>query len=609
MKKQLTMTLALALAAGIFVADIITPTGYADWVLYLIPLLIAYQALNRLHTFSAFETLLIVLGYFLSPRTVSVTLDVANRTLGVFVLWTTSFLLVQRRRSDTALTEAYAELEARVAERTAELTRLYRQNELILESAGEGIFGLDTEGRHTFINGTAAALLGYEVDELIGRHSHSTWHYAKPDGSPYPASECPIYAAYNEGAVHSGEEVFWRKDGVKFPVEFTSTPIYEGSAITGAVVIFRDISERKIIESRLRESEASLRTVLDSVYDAIFIHDLDGAIIDVNDRMLEMYGVSKDQALRFSIVDDYSASDNPIEKLPEIWRSVIGGANELFEWKARRPNDGTTFDVEVYLSRITLQEKDVILASVRDVTERRQAEEELQKALANLEQSNRELQQFVYVASHDLREPLRMVTSYVQLLERRYKEKLDRDAGEFIAYAVDGAHRMQRLIDDLLEYSRVETRGKEFGPVNMGSVFSQAADNLKIAIEESHAEITHGELPVVIADEMQLMQLLQNLIGNAIKFRKKEQPPRIHVSAERNGTQWIFAVRDNGIGIDPAQFGRIFMIFQRLHTHEEYPGTGIGLAVCKKIVERHGGRIWVESQPGEGSAFYFALPA
>ena len=233
---------------------------------------------------------------------------------------------------------------------------------------------------------------------------------------------------------------------------------------------------------------------------------------------------------------------------------------------------------------------------------------ELGERALELERSNQELQLFAYVASHDLQEPLRMVASYLQLLERRYKGALDADADEFIGYAVDGASRMQTLLHDLLAYSRVGTRGKPLVPTGSGEVLSQTLMNLKVAIEESGAEVTHGDLPEVLADGTQLSQVFQNLIGNAIKFRG-DRSPRIEISLDRSGGEWVFGVRDNGIGIDPQYADRIFLIFQRLHTRGEYPGTGVGLAICKKIVERHGGRIWMESELGKGSTFYFTLPA
>ena len=242
-----------------------------------------------------------------------------------------------------------------------------------------------------------------------------------------------------------------------------------------------------------------------------------------------------------------------------------------------------------------------------DITERKRAQAVLRAAYDELARSNAELQQFAYVASHDLQEPLRMIGSYTQLLERRYIDKLDQDAREFMGFIVDGATRMKQLIEDLLAYSRVGTRGKELRPVQAQIVLDKALVNLRAAVEHSGAEITHDPLPEVNADDGLLAQLLQNLVANAIKFRNKEEPPRIHVGVEDAGGEWRFAVADNGIGIEPQYFERIFMVFQRLHTRDEYPGTGIGLAICKKVIERHRGRIWVESAPGKGSKFYFTL--
>jgi PAS domain S-box-containing protein len=243
-----------------------------------------------------------------------------------------------------------------------------------------------------------------------------------------------------------------------------------------------------------------------------------------------------------------------------------------------------------------------------DITERKRAQGVLRAAYDELARSNSELQQFAYVASHDLQEPLRMIGSYTQLLERRYGDKLDSDAREFMDFIVDGATRMKQLIEDLLAYSRVGTRGKELRPVKAQAALERALVNLRAAMDSSGAQITHDTLPDVNGDDTQLTQLFQNLIGNAIKFRKKDEPLRVHVGVQDAGEHWRFAVTDNGIGIEPQYFERIFMVFQRLHTRDEYPGTGIGLAICKKVVDRHRGRIWVESSYGEGSSFIFTLP-
>ena len=307
------------------------------------------------------------------------------------------------------------------------------------------------------------------------------------------------------------------------------------------------------------------------------------------------------------------------EEVPDVTRLLVTGYSDI-EAVVRAVNEGKVY---YYLSKPWRPEVLEGLVSQafehnRLMEERRALVEELRQANTGLEakvrertaelaRSNKELEQFAYVVSHDLQEPLRMVSSYTQLLSRRYKGRLDANADEFIAYAVDGANRMQRLINDLLAYSRVGTGGKEFEPIDCMAVFDLALVNLRMAIQESGAVVEHDRLPIVMGDKLQFGQLLQNLIGNAIKYHGDE-PPRVHVSAEQKGHEWVFSVRDNGIGIDPQYAERVFVIFQRLHTREEHAGTGIGLAICHKIVERHGGRIWVESQLGSGATFFFTIP-
>ena len=260
------------------------------------------------------------------------------------------------------------------------------------------------------------------------------------------------------------------------------------------------------------------------------------------------------------------------------------------------------------------RQREVSLVEAR-LAERKQTEEklaaqarELARSNQELARSNQELEQFAYVASHDLQEPLRMVTSFTQRLGERYKGKLDADADTYISFAVDGAIRMRALINDLLAYSRVGTGGKEFEPTDCEMVIDGALANLQAAVEESGARVTRDPLPTVSADASQLGRVFQNLTSNAIKYRN-ESPPEVHIGAEKRDGEWLFSVRDNGIGIDPEQAERVFVIFQRLHSRDEYPGTGIGLAITRKIVERHGGRIWVESELGMGSTFYLTIPA
>jgi len=299
--------------------------------------------------------------------------------------------------------------------------------------------------------------------------------------------------------------------------------------------------------------------------------------------------------------------------LPVIHQGEVVGLIQV----ANKESDYTHEDVALLetIGSVIAPVLDASLKRERQGAARQRAEASRARRAQELERSNRELEQFAYVASHDLQEPLRMVSSYTQLIARRYRGQLDADADEFIAFAVDGANHMQQLINDLLAYSRVSTRGQPFAATDCHAVLGQVRANLSAAIQESGALVTNDELPTVMADEAQLVQLFQNLIGNAIKFHTPGEPPRVHISAKKTSEVfetsevWTFAVRDNGIGIDPQYHERIFVIFQRLHAREEYPGTGIGLAICQRIVERHDGRMWVESELGEGATFYFTLPA
>ncbi len=392
-------------------------------------------------------------------------------------------------------------------------------------------------------------------------------------------------------------------------LRWSMAPDYEArwSKVLVSVI---DLTERKRAEEALRESEIKFRSITQSATDAIISADSDDNIISWNKGAQTIFGYTEEEALGKSVTiimpkryqDDHKKGLERVNSTGET--RIIGKTVELVGMR----KDGSEFPLELSLSTWKTEKRRLYSGIIRDVTERKQAEEKLKQTLAELERSNKELEQFAYVASHDLQEPLRMVISFTQLLEKRYKGKLDKDADEFIGYVVDGAARMQEMINDLLAYSRVGTRGKPFEPINCEAIFSQAVINLKVAIEEHKAIVTHDPLPVVMADASQIVQLLQNLIGNGIKFHGEEKP-RVHVSARQGGNELIFSVKDNGIGIAPESFDHLFQIFQRLHSRKDYPGTGIGLAICKKIVERHGGRIWIESEPGKGSTFYFTIPA
>lgn len=351
-----------------------------------------------------------------------------------------------------------------------------------------------------------------------------------------------------------------------------------------------------------------LLTILEQTPDFIGVADMQGNLKFHNRAALRMVGLPEDTNLnRLKIADMHPpwAGRKVIEEgIPAVMQSGVWQSNN-----ALLHRDGH----EIPVSQVLMVHRDekgepVFLSTImRDISESLRIQQAMQEKSDELARSNAELEQFAYVASHDLQEPLRMVSSYTQLLAKRFPDKLDKDANEFIAFAVDGATRMQRLIQDLLLYSRVG-RGAALAPCELQAAYDLALRNLKLAIEECQAEVTHDPLPQVMGDTGQLAQLLQNLIGNALKFRG-ERRPTVHVSAEREGTMWRIGVRDNGIGIEPEFHQRIFVIFQRLHSREHYAGTGIGLAICKKIVERHTGRIWVESQSEKGTTFFFTLAA
>jgi PAS domain S-box-containing protein len=378
--------------------------------------------------------------------------------------------------------------------------------------------------------------------------------------------------------------------------------------------------ERARATEALAASELRYRRFFEATQDGVLILDATtGMILDVNPFMIELLGYSHEVFLgkkvwELGFFKDLIANEHNFAEL--LKKNYL-----RYEDLALETHDGQRIEVEFTSHVYLVKNHKVIQYNIRDISARKQAEQALEKTAADLERSNQELEQFAYVASHDLQEPLRMVASYTQLLAKRYKDQLDQDAREFIGYAVDGAVRMQRLINDLLTYSRVQTQGKSFGPVDAHSALGEALVNLASAIEESGGIITNDDLPMVTADRTQLVQLFQNLIGNALKFHG-EPRPHVHVSVAREtadaapasgprrspSTFWTFSVRDNGIGIEPPYFERIFVVFQRLHGQAKYPGTGIGLALCKRIVERHGGRIWVESKIGQGTTFHFTLP-
>ncbi len=360
-------------------------------------------------------------------------------------------------------------------------------------------------------------------------------------------------------------------------------------------------------DAALRESQAQLEALVHSASDAIVGKTLNGTITAWNPGAEKLFGYSSSEALGESLrmlLPDVRAD----EESDILARIVRGESVEHFE-TVRVRKDGKNVDVSVTISPIRDSSGAIVGASkiARDITARKRAEKKLAEKMEELARSNAELEQFAYIASHDLQEPLRMVAAYTQLLAERYRGWLDADAEQFISYASEGALRMQALIQDLLAFSRVGRNCAACVPVDCEAALEEVLLTLGPAMQESGAVVTHAALPVVWANRSHLTQVFQNLIGNAIKFRGKE-PPAISVQAEKAGPQWLFSVSDSGIGIAPEQAGNIFVVFQRLHTRTEYPGNGIGLAICKKIIEHCGGKIWVEARAGPGSVFKFTMP-
>lgn len=388
--------------------------------------------------------------------------------------------------------------------------------------------------------------------------------------------------------------------------------IWTRSLIISIIIIFGGyaqfvINRRKQDEERIKRINAELDQIFNTAADGMRVIDKDFNVLRINKTLADLIGITKDEAIGKKCYETFRGSLCHIADCPLT--KIFSGLERVECDSEKERKDGTRIPCIATATPFRGPNGQLlgIVEDFKDITERIETKKKLAQRAQELARSNSELQQFAYVASHDLQEPLRMVASYVQLLERRYKDKLDADAHDFINYAVDGTKRMQSLINDLLAYSRIGRQSKDLEQTECTAVLNQAMANLQAMIKETKAVITHNSLPTIKADSSQLVQLFQNLISNAVKFHGHE-PPCIHVSAEQKEAGWVFSVQDNGIGIAPEYVNRIFVIFQRLHGQTEYSGTGIGLAICKKIVEGRGGRIWVESESEKGATFYFTIP-
>ncbi|MDD3762813.1 MAG: PAS domain S-box protein [Nevskiales bacterium] len=467
----------------------------------------------------------------------------------------------------------------------------------IVESSNDAILGKDLEGRITSWNNAAEKLYGYRAEQIIGQPIE----VLIPDDRE--KEEADILAR-----VRSGERITHyetdrvRRDGRLIRMSLTISPILDSSGrIVGASTIGRDITEQK-------KAERMFRDLLETAPDAMVIIDQRGKIVLLNAQAERMFGYRREELIGQAVE---TLIPQQLRQRHEQHRQAfvrdpgqrpMGSGLDL---RARR-KDGSEFEVEISLGPLESESGTLITAAVRDITERRAFERQLEDYAENLKRSNRELEQFAYIASHDLRAPLRSLSGFSQLLQSRYGDKLDESAREFLSYIARSAKQMQDLIDDLLGYSRLSKVERKLETVELEEVFADVERQLKAVLSTRKVELTHEPLPAVLGVRHELLQLLQNLISNAIKFQPSERP-RVHVGAQRDGAHWRISVRDEGIGIGAEYRDKIFQIFQRLHTNDEYEGTGVGLAICQKIAEHHGGRIWVESAPGEGSTFYFTL--
>ena len=515
-----------------------------------------------------------------------------------------------------------------------------------LDNAGAILLVLDAEGTVTLINKKGCEVLGWPEEEILGKNWGTDFIPHTARVSTQEMIACLLqgsvdYSEYNENVVLTAS-------GKIRTIAWHNTRLMNDSGeVIGVLGSGEDITER--IKARARETvmnRIANATSQSTSSDELFhlIHRAIGVVLNVENFYIATTDPQHEQVSIDFYVDEHEPDRSPTDV---VLRKARRGLTE-YAFRQGRPmllTDKDILDlvaqdeieligslckvwvgvplisithlvglvvVQSYSSasdfgREDLEFLEFISSQIAVALEARQARENLEQYATNLERSNQDLQQFAYIISHDLQEPLRMVASYLQLLDRRFKEDLAGEAQEFIDYAVDGAKRMQGLIQGLLQYSRVGTRGSQFIKTDSKVVLDQALKNLDMAIYEQEAKVTFGDLPIILADQNQLAQLFQNLVGNAIKFTN-DGPPKVHICASRVDGNFTFEVRDNGIGIDPAQNDRIFQIFQRLHTRDEYPGTGIGLAICKRIVERHGGQIWFESELDQGTTFFFTIP-
>jgi PAS domain S-box-containing protein len=470
----------------------------------------------------------------------------------------------------------------------------------IINSVPTALVMIDVQGTIVLANSQSEKLFGYTSEQMLGESVELL--VPQRFRGRHPELRRTFIDNPMARPMGSGRDLFGlRRDGSEFPIEIGLNPIYtdDGLFVLSAIV---DITERKRLEARFRATVESAPT-------AMIMVDTVGVMILVNAETERLFayqpGELLNQKVEILIPERFRAAhpQTRAQFFAQPQARRMGEGRDLFGLR----KDGTEFPIEIGLNPLRTDEGAFVLAAIVDLTERKRAEEQLRKSNEALEESNLELRQFAFVASHDLQTPLRSISGFAQCLFEDYNRKLDDKANDYLGRIVKSVSRMQTLVDDLLSYSRVESRSQPFGDVSLEEACQDALTMLEGSIQDVGCRISMGTLPNVRGDRTQLMQLMQNLIGNAVKYHA-EKDPEVHIDARRHEDRWLISVRDNGIGIPANQLERVFEIFARLHNQQAYPGTGIGLAVCRRIVLRHGGKIWVESEPGQGSTFFFTLP-
>jgi PAS domain S-box-containing protein len=477
----------------------------------------------------------------------------------------------------------------------------------LLEAAPDAMVVVNQAGEIVLVNVQAEKQFGYRRDELVGLKVMNIIPEGFAERLIADATRSTAEALAQQ--IGAGIELSGRrKDGTEFPIEIMLSPLEstEGILVTAAI---RNITMRKDAEKHLGQMEGRYRGLLEAAPDAMVVVNEAGEIVLVNVQAEKQFGYRRDELVGqkvMNIIPEGFAERLIADSTRSVADALAQQIGMGIELSGRR-KDGTEFPIEIMLSPLEGTEGILVTAAIRNISDRKKSEQELAAANRVLEESNLELKQFAYIASHDLQTPLRSITGFVQLLQQEYEGKLDEQAQDWILRTVRAVARMQTLIRDLLSYSRVDARSRPFTQIPFLDIVNDALILLESSIHDSGGQIACSKLPIVMGDRSQLVQLMQNLIGNGLAYRG-DKPPHIHISAKRSEKDWIFSVRDNGIGIDPKHYEQIFEIFKRLHNQKDQPGTGIGLAVCRRVVNRHGGKIWVESEPGHGSTFHFTIP-